>query len=94
MPNAEAPVNLIHRDDCIGLIQAVITKNVWGEIINGSADLQPTRKEIYTKAAKNIGLTPPSFKKEATIAYKIISNSKSKKLLGYTYKHPDPLKLI
>ncbi len=92
--NGDAPINVIHRDDCIGLIQAVITKNVWGEIINGSADLHPLRKEFYTRAANSIGLTPPVFKKQETIAYKIISNTKSKKLLEYTYIHPDPLKLI
>ncbi|MEW7277575.1 SDR family NAD(P)-dependent oxidoreductase [Aquimarina sp. 2201CG1-2-11] len=92
--NGDAPINVIHRDDCIGLIQAVIEKKAWGEIINGSADQHPKRKEFYTQAAQNIGLTPPSFKKEEKIAYKIISNRKSKELLGYTYVHPDPLKLI
>lgn len=92
--NGDAPINVIHRDDCIGIIQAVIEKNTWGEIINGSADQHPLRKDFYTLAAKNIGLMPPSFLFQETIAYKIISNSKSKKLLGYTYKHPDPLKLI
>jgi len=92
--NGDAPINVIHRDDCIRLILAVIEKNSWGEIINGCADQHPLRKEFYTIAARNIGLTPPSFIKQETIVYKIISNTKSKTLLGFEYKYPDPLKLI
>ncbi|WP_108868994.1 NAD(P)-dependent oxidoreductase [Aquimarina aquimarini] len=92
--NGDAPINVIHRDDCIGLINAIIEKGSWGEIINGCADKHPLRKEYYTLAADKIGLTPPSFIKQDTIAYKIISNTKSKTLLDYTYIHPDPLKLI
>lgn len=92
--NGDAPINVIHQDDCIGLINAVINNNVWGEIINGSADKHPLRKEYYTIAAQKIGLTPPTFLQQDTIQYKIISNTKSKQVLQYTYKHPDPLKLL
>lgn len=92
--NGDAPINVIHRDDCIGLINAVIKKDIWGEIINGSTDKHPLRKDFYTLAATKIGLIPPNFIKEEIINYKIISNTKSKALLDYTYIHPDPLKLI
>lgn len=92
--NGDAPINVIHRDDCIGLINAIIEKNVWGEIINGCADYHPLRKDFYTLAANKIELTPPTFVKQKNIDFKIISNTKSKKLLEYTYIHPDPLKLI
>ncbi len=92
--NGDAPINVIHREDCIGVIDAVITQEAWGHIINGSADEHPLRKDFYTLAAQKIGLTPPAFAVTPTVAYKIISNTKSKELLGYTYVHPDPLKLI
>ncbi|KAA1245176.1 SDR family NAD(P)-dependent oxidoreductase [Aquimarina sp. RZ0] len=92
--NGNAPINVIHRDDCIGLVNAVIKKNIWGEIINGCADLHPLRKDFYTLAANKIGLIPPTFRKQEKVTYKIISNTKSKELLAYTYVHPDPLKLI
>ncbi len=92
--NGDAPINVIHRDDCIGLINAVIEKDAWGEIINGCADHHPLRKDFYTLAANKIKLIPPTFIKQESIVYKIISNTKSKKLLEYNYKHPDPLKLI
>ena len=94
LKNGNAPVNIIHRDDCIGLIKAVIEKEAWGEIINGCADKHPLRKNYYTLAAKKMGLVPPEFVEEESVDYKIISNAKSKKLLGYTYVYPDPLELL
>lgn len=92
--NADAPINLIHRDDCIGLINAILANDVWGEIINGCADQHPLRKAYYTEAALKIGLTPPTFITNKESSYKIVSNTKSKDLLHYTYRHPDPLKLL
>jgi len=94
LKNAKALVNIIHRDDCIGLIQSIVEQSVWGEIINGCADKHPTRKEYYTLAAKKLGLIPPEFIKEETYNFKIVSNIKSKKLLNYSYQYPDPLALL
>lgn len=92
--NGKSPINVIHHDDCIGLIDAVISQHCWGEIINGCADEHPLREVYYTLAAKNIGLTPPTFKASSNLAFKKVSNTKSKMLLNYTYKYPDPLKLL
>lgn len=95
LKNGNAPINVIHRDDCIGLITAITEQNCWGEIINGCSDEHPLRSVFYTLAAENIGLTPPTFvKDEEQTIFKIISNTKSKELLKYSYKYPDPLKLI
>ncbi len=94
LANGDAPVNIIHRDDCIGLIETVLSKEVWGELFNGCADGHPSRKTYYTLAAKKIGLNPPNFIDGASTNYKIVSNMKSKKLLEYTYIYPDPLNLV
>ena len=94
LANANGPVNIIHRDDCIGLIQQVIKQNAWGEIINGCADKHPSREEFYTLAAKKLKLTLPEFIQEETTSYKIVSNAKSKTLLGYTYLYSNPLVLV
>ncbi|MEQ8925627.1 MAG: NAD(P)-binding domain-containing protein [Fulvivirga sp.] len=85
---AESPVNLIHQEDCIGLIRAIINKNSKGLIINGCADSHPTKKEFYSVAAQKAGLKAPTFSNETT-DYKIISNTHSKETLGYAYKHSD-----
>ncbi len=91
LKNGDAPVNIIHRDDCIGLINAILQKHVWGEIINGCADKHPLRKIFYTEAALKIGLTPPTFLQDNATSYKIISNAKSRSMLDYEYMYPDPL---
>ena len=94
LKNANTPVNIIHQDDCIGLIEAVLKKEVWNEIFNGCADKHPLRKEYYTRAALKIGAVPPEFVDGENENYKIISNAKSKKLLDYEYVHPDPIQFV
>ena len=85
VPNGKAPVNMIQQTDCIQLIAEVINQACWGEIFNGCADDHPTREDFYTKAALKLGLEPPTFKKEAAIRFKIISNEKSKEMLSMNY---------
>ncbi len=93
IPNPDGFVKMIHQDDCIQLIEKVIKKNAWNQIFNGCADTHPTRREFYTKTALDIGLKLPDFKEDAEIQQKIISNKKSKELLGINYKYGDLLRL-
>lgn len=89
---ANAPVNLIHRDDCIAIISKIIEENITGEIFNAVCDDHPTRKEYYTAACRSLGLEPPSFKEDQeTEYYKIVSNEKLKSVLQYEFIHPQPL---
>jgi nucleoside-diphosphate-sugar epimerase len=92
--NAEAPVNLIHLYDCIHLIKEIIDQEAWGEVFNAAADLHPSRKEFYTRAAIVAGLTPPEFSESDEPRFKIINSEKIKKRLNYHFKYPDPLKAI
>lgn len=85
----DAPVNLIHRDDCIGIVAALIEQNVRGEVFNACADRHPTRRALYTAAAERMGLAPPTFESGGT--NKVVSNEKVKRVLGYTFEHPDPM---
>jgi nucleoside-diphosphate-sugar epimerase len=88
--NGEAPVNLIHRDDCIALISEIIDQKAWGEIFNACADHHPSRNSFYTAAAKQLALELPSFAAEEG-KFKIINSDKIKKRLKYSFKFPDPL---
>ena len=92
--NGKAPINVIHQDDCIGLIFAIIKNKAWGTIFNGCADEHPLRETFYILAAKKANLHPPQFKKTTSIQFKKVSNTKSKTELKYTYKYADPIKLI
>ena len=91
LPGGEAPVNLVHLDDCIGLIQAVIQQQKWGEIFNVCADEHPSRAKLYAHQAQQLGLPRPEFIAGDDYPFKIVSNNKAKEQLGYTFLHPDPM---
>jgi nucleoside-diphosphate-sugar epimerase len=90
VPNGEAPVNLVHRDDCIGVIEAVIEQDAWGHTFNVVADEHPTRAAFYTAQAEKEVLEPPTFVANADLSYKIVSNERVKAALNYTFRWPDP----
>jgi len=94
LKNGDGTVNLIHQDDCIGIISKIIEKGVWNEVFNCCSDKHPTRKEFYTKAALTLDLEPPEFLDNPLTSHKIISNYKLKSLLNYQFKHPDPMELV
>ncbi|MBL4638873.1 MAG: NAD(P)H-binding protein [Proteobacteria bacterium] len=93
IPQPDAPVNLIHRDDCIGIIEAIIQQQAWGETFNACADTHPTKREFYTYARQLLGLVPPAFLKAEKNQYKIINNSHIKQTLNYSFIHPDLMKI-
>jgi len=91
--NGDAPVNMIHQSDCIGLITQIITQEKWGHIFNACADEHPTRKEFYTAQAKSQGFEAPHFSEtDKLIGFKEVSNYKIKKILSYDFLKPNPLK--
>ena len=91
--NPDSHVNLIHRDDCIGIISQIIDKKIWGEVFNCCADTHPTKREFYTRTAENIGAPTPEFSNLATKSFKIISNEKVKRLLNYKFLHPNLMQI-
>lgn len=91
--NPESPVNLIHRDDCIGIIREIIEQDIWGEIFNCCADTHPTKREFYTHAIALIGGVPPKFGESHPNSGKLISNQKVKQRLNYEFKYPDVISI-
>ncbi|PIQ26953.1 NAD(P)-dependent oxidoreductase [bacterium (Candidatus Blackallbacteria) CG17_big_fil_post_rev_8_21_14_2_50_48_46] len=91
--NPDSPVNLIHQDDCIGIIKQIVEQQVWGEIFNCCADTHPTKKEFYMRAVNLMGGSPPEFGETDARFGKIIKNNKVKQLLNYKFKHPDLMKI-
>jgi len=86
LENPDGPVNLIHRDDCIGIIEAIIEHEAWGEIFNGVTPHYPTREDHYTKKAKALGLELPKFSREKPSQGKTVSSQKVIAYLGYKFK--------
>lgn len=85
-----APVNLIHQDDCIGVIHFVMKNDLWGEIFNACCPEHPSRKEFYTAAAKKDGFNIPEFSGTKS-SFKIISPEKLTKKFKYNFKYTSPI---
>jgi nucleoside-diphosphate-sugar epimerase len=92
--NGDAPINVIHQDDCIGLISALVAQQIWGDVFNAVADEHPTRHDFYTLAAAKAGLEIPTFATGKTTAYKIVNSDKIRQRLHYPFKYPNPLTLL
>lgn len=86
IPNGEAPVNLIHLTDCIGISCAILEKQAFGNTYNAVSPSHPTKAEFYTAAANAAGLQELLFIEEKN-NWKIVSSVNVGKYLGYEYKH-------
>lgn len=91
LKNPDAPVNLVHRDDCVAILTQVIESGIRQEVFNVCSDEHPTRQELYTAAARKLGLDPPSFEESGRLSYKIVSNAKLKRRLNYQFEFPNPM---
>lgn len=94
LSRGNAPVNLIHRDDCMEIILRLLeTAPEKGEddVFNAVSDGHPPRTSYYPRAAEKLGLEPPEFEEDSSTGYKVVSNRKLKQRLGYRFRHPDPL---
>ncbi|WP_412464851.1 SDR family oxidoreductase [Flavobacterium mekongense] len=89
LENPEAPINLIHQNDCIGIIEAVIAQNTKGEVFNAVVPFHPTRKDYYTQKAAALGLPLPEFDESKPTVGKTIVSDKITTILDYTFKHTD-----
>lgn len=86
MKNIDAPLNLVHRDDCIEIVKSILKKEFYGEILNVVCDIYPTRRDFY-------GLEDSLPRSIEANSYKIVDNSKLKQQLDYSFIHPNPLKI-
>jgi len=84
--NPDAPVNLIHQNDCIGIIEEIINQSKWNEVFNAVAPFHPTRQNYYTSQAKKQNLILPKFRLEKSNIKKTISSEKIEKSLNYKFK--------
>lgn len=86
LENPDAPVNLIHQDDCIQIILEIINQSKWDEVFNAVAPFHPTREKYYTQKAKEQNLILPKFTAEKSNIKKIVSSEKIENSLNYQFK--------
>lgn len=55
------PINLIHRLDCIQIIEFILKENWWGKIVNGVYPYHPTKQAYYTSEALKNNIQPPEY---------------------------------
>lgn len=86
LKNPAAPVNLIHLTDCIGIIKAILERDVWNVVFNAAYPSHPTKKEYYTKQARLHDLTLPIFEENGFSHGKTISSEQLMGVLDYQFK--------
>jgi nucleoside-diphosphate-sugar epimerase len=88
IPNGLAPINLIHLEDCIGLIYEVINQNFWNKTINGVAPSHPQKQDFYELASMKYNGSKISFipKKDD---FKIVESKIVGYELPYQFKYPN-----
>ena len=90
--NPDAPINLIHQKDCIGIIEEILKQvqnennnQIWNEIYNAVYPFHPSRKEYYIQKAVEEKLALPEFDETKSSIGKIILSSKVESVLGYEF---------
>lgn len=87
-------VNLVHLEDVIAAITLLLQQPEGGHVYNLSASEHPSREVFYPAVARQLGLTPPTFRaEESASGGKIIDGSKICDELGFTYRYPNPAKM-
>lgn len=89
--NPVAPVNMIQREDCIGIIEKTLyfardNNWEWNQTFNAVAPQHPSRKAYYHKKAENLNLPLPTFAENSESKGKIISSKKVETILGYLFQ--------
>ncbi len=86
IPNPNAPINLIHQMDCIGIIETIIAQEKWNEVYHASGINSITRRAYYTAKAKELEIQNPIFEEVVVSKGKHILSEKIEKELNYTFK--------
>ena len=89
-PIEDAPVNLIHQDDCIEIISSIIDHDLWGETLNACCPEHPMKKDFYQKAAEQAGYSALVVSDE-NAPFKIVDSSKLIRLLDYEFIYSSPM---
>ena len=91
LAQGNAPVNLLHLTDAVGVLAAVIRHGAWGHTFNVAAAEHPLRRDFYPAAARHLGLVAPTFRPETGPTGKTVDSSLVRRTVPYTFRHDDVL---
>ena len=87
LDGGNAPVNLIHRKDCIGIISSIVKQSAYGQVFNAVHPTHPKKKEYYSQKAKQLDLTCPEFiDQDDDAPTKQVDSINLAAILKYTFK--------
>lgn len=83
----QAPINLIHKVDAIGLLRFLANRAPWQCIYNGVTPWHPTKQDFYEKVVKQMQLPTPRFAEDPGNANKVVTDPQVQSL-GYAFLEP------
>ena len=86
----EAPVNMVHLDDCLNIILSLIESPITEGVFNACCPEHPSKVEFYTAACQKQKLIPPQFISSDN-TYKIVSSKLLERTLAYQFKYRNPI---
>ena len=87
LDGGNAPVNLIHKKDCIGIISSIIKQDAYGHIFNAAHPNHPKKKEYYTQKAKELDLIAPRYSESKDdMPSKQVDSIHLEAIIGYRFK--------
>ena len=89
--NGGEPVNMIHLEDAVGVIQALIDQPEVIGVYNACAREHPTRNEFYRKASELSGNPPPVLDAGEPRPWKRIISEKIRAATGYRFVYDNPI---
>lgn len=90
-------VNLIHRDDLINIITAIINQAFWGKTCHLAAPDHPQRKDYYPWCAEQLQLTKPTFisnENSTENTGKVINSQSLLEELSVNLRYPSPYDML
>jgi nucleoside-diphosphate-sugar epimerase len=85
----QAPVNLIHHDDVVKIIEQIILLDKKNEIYNCVCDEHHSRQEFYEAYSRKNQIALPEFKNEFAENYKLVLNDKIKQHLDFSFTYSE-----
>ena len=86
LKDGNAPVNLIHRDDCINILVEIIRQDVFGKVFNAVNPHHPKKSDYYIQKAKEMDLEPPTFAEgNPREIFKQVDSENLYSILGYVF---------
>ena len=85
--NSKSPINLIHKEDCIEIINSILKNKLWNVSLNAVHPSHPNKKAYYSAYCKHHNLPIPEFNTSLRSKGKIVNSIKLVQLWDYTFKH-------